>query len=235
MPAENPNTLHSAVKIVDLGRISYAGAYARQRAIQERVIDRRGERDVPVGTILLLEHDPPVITVSRRPGAREHLLAPPEMLARRGVELIETDRGGDITYHGPDQVVAYAILDLNRLSLNLRSYMHWLEQIVIDAVATFSIQAERDPDATGVWVEQAHTRAKLCAMGVRVSRWVSMHGLALNVDPEMSHFQMIVPCGLAGRSVTSLRELLGEQCPTTGDVKLMLADAFVAAVRLRIT
>ncbi len=239
--------------VTDLGRISYANAYAEQRRLHELVVARRGEGDGSAGHILLLEHDPPVITVSNRPGAAKHLLATPELLAGQGIEIAPTDRGGDITYHGPGQLVAYAILDLNRLRLNLRSYMRWLEQVVIDTLAEFGLGGERDACATGVWLPArqanpdpeggAHracpgaatppTNAKICAMGVRVSRWVSMHGLALNVEPNLNHFKLIVPCGLAGRPVTSMRAELGDACPSLDTVKAALGDRFRQAVRAR--
>lgn len=248
MHAQKSSHASSALEVHDLGRISYADAYEKQRALQDEVFAGRHVEGSPVGHVLLLEHDPPVITISRRPEARSHLVASPELLRSKGIEVAETDRGGDITYHGPGQLVAYTIMDLNRLGLNLRSYMRWLEQVVIDTAARFGVDGQRDHCATGVWVaideaapsaaapgEETETcrvggNAKLCAMGVRVSRWVSMHGLALNVRPDLAHFSLIVPCGLAGRPVTSLHELLGDASPTMEQVKEALADQFGQAV-----
>src|SRR5262249_23731675 len=160
-----------------------------------------------------VEHDPPVITVTPRAGV--NLLASPEALAAAGIEVEETDRGGDITYHGPGQLVVYPILDLNLLKLRLHEYMRMLAAAVIDTCAAFGVRARRDVCATGVWVPRGDadasngtcgslTDAKICAMGVRVRRWVTMHGLALNVTTDLSHFSHIVPCGLVGRPVTSL-------------------------------
>ena len=147
--AENIPTLI----VRDLGRMAYAEAFELQKSLQRAVIDSRsdppGEREM---YLLLVEHDPPVITISRRKGARRHLVATPEQLAAAGVEVAETDRGGDITYHGPGQLVAYPILDLNALGLRIEGYMRLLEQIVIDALAAFGIVGTRDPKATGVWV-----------------------------------------------------------------------------------
>jgi len=176
----------------DLGRISYDEAFEVQRRVHADVL--AGERPA---TVLLLEHDPPVVTVSRRKGAGEHLLASPESLARHGIEVRETDRGGDITYHGPGQLVVYPILRLDEYGLNLRRYIRLLEQVVIDAVARFDVVAERDACAVGVWTE-AHwgdtastsrpdaaaceatpNNAKLAAIGVRIRKWTTMHGLAL--------------------------------------------------------
>ncbi len=212
------------LQVVDLGRMGYADAYAEQQRRHAEVLAWRGEAEAgasrPAGIVLLVEHDP-VITVTRRPGAAGHVLATPGLLARHGVELVETDRGGDVTYHGPGQLVAYPIVDLNRVGLRLHEYMRALEGAVIAAVAGFGVAGERDPAATGVWVPGAvrGESAKLCAMGVRVRRWVSMHGLALNVTTDLSHFGLIVPCGLAGRPVTSLHALLGDRCPPMAEVK----------------
>jgi len=235
-------------EFVELGRMPYGQALALQRATLEQAIAAR-ELGGWVGRVFLVEHDPPVVTVTRRPGAASNLLATPERLSSLGIELAETDRGGDITYHGPGQLVVYPILDLNRLGLRIHSYMRFLEELVIRTIARFGVRGVRDPGATGVWTTQATARpslqapvggsdaaagnervedetgspgAKICALGVRVSRWVSMHGLALNVDPDLSHFQLIVPCGLHGRPVTSLRRELGERAPTMDAVRLAL-------------
>jgi len=214
--------LHLDVR--NLGRMPYGEALTLQRSIQQEVIAAR-KCGGHAGVLLLLEHEPPVITVSRRASAASHLLATPETLRAAGVEVCDTDRGGDITYHGPGQLVVYPILDLNRLGLRLHGYMRWLEDRVIEALAHFGVAATRDKDATGVWIGTN----KICALGVRVSRWVSMHGLALNVDPDLSHFDLIVPCGLHGRGITSLRRELGEACPDMEAVKEVLCDGFDAA------
>jgi len=211
------------VEVRDLGRMSYDDALSIQRRVQAEVIASR-ERPAGAGrramSILLLEHDPPVITVSARKTARQHLIATPAQLEAAGVEVRETDRGGDITYHGPGQLVVYPILDLNAIGLRLHGYMRFLEHAVIDVLASFGIEGRRDPEATGVWVGgEDMPAAKICAMGVRVSRWVSMHGLALNVTTNVEHFNLIVPCGLVGRSVTSMQRQLGAACPAMIDVK----------------
>jgi lipoyl(octanoyl) transferase len=244
-------TLAASERIVvhDLGRLAYADALALQRSAHAEVIADRERGAVAPMPVFLLEHDPPVITVSRRPGAAEHLLATPELLAEHGVTLAETDRGGDITYHGPGQLIAYPILDLNRLGFRVHGYMRWLESIVIETIASFGVVGHRDHCATGVWVggevdasasavdnaaetpscaDAARGGRKICAMGVRVARWVAMHGLALNVQPDMRHFGLIVPCGLVGRPVTSLTLETG-MAPPMDLVKRRLADAFVRA------
>lgn len=194
---------------VHAGRTRYAEALEMQREHHAAVLAGRDSGSAELGRIILTEHEP-VVTVTRRGAAAGHVLFSEEALAARGVELRETDRGGDVTYHGPGQLVCYPIVDLNRLGLNLHGYMRALEEAVIGTLARFGIAGERDPAATGVWVRDPETdgTAKVCAMGVRIRRWVTMHGLAINVDPDMGHFDLIVPCGLAGRGVTSMRRVL---------------------------
>lgn len=223
-----------AISIIDLGRLDYASAYDLQVAHHAEVLAAREAGDrARIGRVLLVEHDPPVITISRRAGAANNLLATPELLARHGVTVAETDRGGDITYHGPGQLVVYPILDLNRLRLGLHDYMRLLESAVIDTCSRFGVTAQRDASATGVWVtrsthaspDASPPSAKICAMGVRVRRWVSMHGLALNITTNLDHFGLIVPCGLHGRPVTSLlRERGPERCPSMAEAKSALVD-----------
>jgi lipoyl(octanoyl) transferase len=213
-----------SLRVIDLGRMGYRGAYEVQCAHVEEVLAARAAGTPEWGRVLVVEHEP-VITVSRRKGAREHLVATAAQLSEAGVAVEETDRGGDITYHGPGQLVVYPILDLNSLMLGLHDYMRLLEQAVIDACAVFGVKGERDAGATGVWVDHHGVMSKVAAMGVRVRKWVSMHGLALNVEPDLSHFQLIVPCGLAGRPVTSLRELLGGEGPSMDEVRGVLVGA----------
>lgn len=222
----SPDTLH----VRDLGRLPYAEALGVQRRLQQEVIAGRAAGGGPMH-LILVEHDPPVITVSRRRGADRHLVAPPARVAAAGIEIAATDRGGDITYHGPGQLVVYPILDLNVFGLRLHSYMRFLEQIVIEVLDAFGIRGDRDPEATGVWVagEASAASRKICAMGVRVSRWVSMHGLALNVTTNLEHFDLIVPCGLVGRSVTSMERELGDACPPMSAVKDAMTRSFLRA------
>jgi lipoyl(octanoyl) transferase len=230
-----------------LGRTPYARAYEAQVRAHARVLEARSappdspdsSEPRPAAVILTVEHDP-VITISRRAGASGHLLASNDTLARMGVDVQETDRGGDITYHGPGQLVVYPIVDLNAFSLGLHDHMRMLEQCVIDACASWGVHAERDPGATGVWVRmhmpdapaQAPS-AKLCACGVRVRRWISMHGLAINVDTNLRHFDLIVPCGLVGRKVTSLRELLGDRTPSMDEVRERIVSKLTQALHAR--
>jgi lipoate-protein ligase B len=208
--------------------MAYDAAYAEQALTHERVLSGREAVDAPLGEILLVEHDP-VITVTRKAREAGNVLATPQMLAHFGVALHDTDRGGDVTYHGPGQLVVYPIVDLNRLNLGLHAYMRCLEGAVINTLASLGVVGVRDASATGVWVPgpsgEASDGAKIAAMGVRLRKWVSMHGLALNVVPDMSHFNLIVPCGLVGRPVTSLKLLLGDAAPTMDQVKPVLVDA----------
>jgi lipoyl(octanoyl) transferase len=199
------------LSVLDLGRIGYSDALALQRETHERLVADREARGRM--TLLLLEHDPPVVTVTRRVGAADHVLASDEMLARHGIERVDTDRGGDVTYHGPGQLVAYPILDLQRLGLKVHPYVRWLEQCVIDAIAPEGLRGLRDPSATGVWVgSDGEPQRKIAAIGVRLSRFASMHGFALNVAPDLAHFGLIVPCGLQ-RPVTSVTAEVGAGAP----------------------
>lgn len=237
-----------SLDVVDLGRLPYAQAYAVQAATLETVLASRDAAAPKTGVILTVEHDP-VITVSRRAGAAEHIVANRDTLAQMGISVEETDRGGDITYHGPGQLVVYPILDLNALNLGLHAYMRLLEQAVIDTCAEFGVPAQRDASATGVWVpidarsgrldarasaagDPAATTqlAKVCAMGVRVRRWISMHGLAINVRTDLRHFATIVPCGLHGRPVCSLESVLGAGAPTLPQVREILVRTLRASV-----
>lgn len=230
--------------MIDLGPLGYEEALAIQRRRQDELIAARGGRAGSIGTIHLVEH-PPIITVTSRPSAAGHVLADGARLRALGVRVLPTDRGGDVTYHGPGQIVAYPVLDLERLGrggkpLGLHGYMRLLEQAVIDTLAEWAIEGERDPAATGVWVRRgeggggggAASMAKIAAMGVRVRKWVTTHGLALNVDCDLSHFGLIVPCGLAGRPVTSMRALLGSKCPGVDSVKRTLAGHILRRIDL---
>jgi lipoate-protein ligase B len=214
------------LEIQDLGKMAYEPALALQRSIQQQVISYRNTDEASPFHLLFVEHDPPVVTVSRRATAREHLLATENELKANGVQLCETDRGGDITYHGPGQLVGYPIFDLNALSLRLHGYMRFLEDTIINALHHFGLEGQRDSCATGVWVGDE----KICAMGVRISRWVSMHGFALNVSPNMEHFNLIVPCGLAGRQVTSMQQLLGNDCPSLEMVQKVVGAEFLESI-----
>lgn len=225
----------TGIQVIDLGRISYAAAYQIQSEHLARVVASRDSAAPILGVILLVEHDP-VITVSRRAGAEANVIATSDALRVAGVDVQSTDRGGDVTYHGPGQLVAYPIVDLNAHGLRIIDYIRLLEGAIVDTLSKLGVKARTDPAATGVWTAAgAHAQpdAKIAAIGVRVRQWVSMHGLSLNVDPDMRHFNLIVPCGLHGRAVTSLRQVLGERCPSLGDIKPILAGALRARLDAR--
>jgi lipoyl(octanoyl) transferase len=228
------------LEIIDLATLAYRPAWERQLEVHERVL----AGDLPDGALILVEH-PPVITLGRRQSAMQNLLATSTMLQSRGVELVESDRGGDITFHGPGQLVTYPILPLNRYHLNLHAYMRFLEEAVIQTLGGFGVAGERLEGATGVWVNvlaprgdaragagdetaevsPAKSLAKICAMGVKLRKWVTLHGLALNVTTDLGFFGLINPCGL-GRPVTSLEKILGRECPAMAEVKKALAGRF---------
>lgn len=205
------------MRIVDLGLMDYQAAWREQERLHEAVV-QNGEE-----TLLLVEH-PPVITLGRRPDARKNLLASESQLRRAGVELVQSDRGGDITFHGPGQLVAYPIVRLADHGLTVAGYVHRLESIVIDVLADLGITAFADPAAVGVWTRFEKSTAKICAIGVRIRRGVSMHGLALNVAGDLSGFSHIVPCGLAGRPVISIARILGDGGAPMAMVKKILVS-----------
>jgi lipoyl(octanoyl) transferase len=203
--------------VEDLRTMPYGDAWAHQERVHADVVAGGEER------LLLVEH-PAVITCGRRPNVAKNLLASPEQLAKLGVEFVESDRGGDITFHGPGQLVAYPIVRLIDHGLSVGGYVRRLEQAVIDTLGELDIPARKDECAVGVWVDdETGTLAKICALGVRVRRGVTMHGIALNVTTDLTYFDLIVPCGLACRPVTSVRELRGDASPGVAEVKRALA------------
>ncbi len=213
--------------IDDLGILNYRDAWALQERMHAEVLAGAPER------VLLVEH-PPVITFGRRPGIERNLLASPELLAHRGVEVVPSDRGGDITFHGPGQLVVYPIIRLADHKLSISGYVHLLETVIIDVLSSFGIGATADPAAVGVWTTAANcTSAKVCAIGVRIRRGVTLHGLALNVTTDLSFFDLIIPCGLVNRPVTSLSQLLDGSAPKMADVKVTLVTRLATALRRR--
>ena len=183
----------------DLGRMSYAHALAIQHEIA-------GERKQGLGAdhLLFVEH-PHVVTLGRD-GHEGNVLASKEMLRSAGIEIYESDRGGDVTYHGPGQIVAYPIMDLREWKRDVGAFVRGMEQVLIDALAGFGIKARRMAKLTGVWVGEEEKAAKIAAIGVHLSRWVSTHGFALNVSTDLRYFDHIVPCGLT-KPVTSMAAL----------------------------
>src|SRR5438128_8598520 len=186
---------------VDLGLIPYAEAYA----LQKRIVAAR-KLGLIDDVLIFCEH-PHVITQGRN-GKREHLLASESVLRQKSVEFFETSRGGDVTYHGPGQIVAYPILNLGAIRRDVVWYVRELEEAMIRATAEFGIVAGREAGKTGVWVGEGKTSEKLAAIGVHISRWITSHGLAYNVSTDLRNFDLIVPCGIADRKATSLEKLL---------------------------
>jgi lipoyl(octanoyl) transferase len=189
-------------QVVDLGLIGYAEAWA----LQKRVVAAR--KSAAIEDVLLLCQHPHVITQGRS-GRRENLLASEQVLRQKGVEFHATDRGGDITYHGPGQIVGYPILNLGAIRRDVVWYVRMLEEAMIRATAEFGITAERIAGKTGIWVGNVGSEEKLAAIGVHISRWVTSHGFAYNVSTDLRFFDLIVPCGIADRKATSLERLLG--------------------------
>jgi lipoyl(octanoyl) transferase len=191
-----------------LGRVGYGEALE----LQAKLVEER--RSGAIGdTILLLEH-PPVITLGvKTRGGRANIIATPEALAAEGVEVFETGRGGDITYHGPGQLVGYPILDLRPDRCDVHKYVRDIEQALIIALREFGIEGGRVEGRTGVWVGSPGREEKIAAIGVRISRWITSHGFALNVATDLRHFRLIVPCGITDRGVTSIDRVLGRSVP----------------------
>jgi len=188
-----------------LGRVPYADALELQRVLVE---DRRAGR---IGDTLVLVEHPHVLTLGvRGDGGRAHILVTPEALAARGIEVHETGRGGDVTYHGPGQIVGYPIIDLNPDRRDVHRYVRDLETVLMRTAADYGIVAGRIEGLTGVWVGDQ----KLAAIGVRIARWITSHGFAFNVTTDLDLFSLIVPCGIADRGVTSLSRLLGRGIDT---------------------
>ena len=200
------------LRVERMGRVPYGPMHDLQQIRQGEVAT--GEAD---DTLFLLEHDP-VITLGRNSGDG-HVLVDREVLAARGVELFATGRGGDVTYHGPGQVVGYPIVALQEDERDIKAYVGWLEEIMIRTAAAFGVEAGRVDGLRGIWVGND----KIGAVGVRIAQWTTLHGFALNVSTHLDDFSMIVPCGLHGRGVTSLARLLG-QAPAIADVEERLAE-----------
>jgi lipoate-protein ligase B len=185
--------------LVNLGQAKYLEVLDLQR----RLVELRQENCVP-DTLLLVEHEP-IITLGRR-GSTNNILSNAEELASQGIQLQRVERGGDVTYHGPGQLVVYPIVHLTQRNLSVRGFVDLLEETIIQVLADFGIQAGRDAQHRGVWVEDL----KVAALGVAIRRWVSFHGIALNISPNMDHFCHINPCELRSEQVTSMAKLLGD-------------------------
>jgi lipoyl(octanoyl) transferase len=202
------------IEIRRLGAVAYQDGLALQRSLVE---ERRAAR---VPDLLLLLRHPPVITLGvKGDGGRSNVIADPDRLARLGIEISETGRGGDVTYHGPGQIVGYPILDLRPDRCDVHRYVRDLEEVMIRVCADYGLQAGRIAGLTGTWAGEQ----KIGAIGIRISRWITSHGFAFNVSTNLDHFDLIVPCGISNRGVTSLEQATGR--------KVRLGDAEDAVVR----
>ena len=217
------------LNFIDWGTIGYAAAWDKQHDCFEALLAAKLAGRDYVNQVIFCEH-PHVYTLGRS-GKEQNMLLAAEQLAQIGATYYHIDRGGDITYHGPGQLVCYPILNLEDFSLGLKDYVHLLEEAVIRVCASYGIETGRMEHATGVWIE-GHTPAarKICAIGVRSSRFVTMHGLALNVNTDLRYFQYIHPCGFIDKGVTSIQRELGREIPMT-DVKGRLRKALEESLR----
>ena len=220
--------LEARMNVIDLGILEYHAAWQRQTEAHE-LVQAGGEE-----TLFLVEH-PPVITLGRQADkALANVLFSQDQLDSRGVSVVESDRGGNVTFHGPGQLVVYPIIRLNDYRLSVGAYVRFLEDVVIETLSHFGIAGELDKDNIGVWTrdekrdekrDEDAPAAKICALGVRVKRGVTLHGLALNVSTDLKFFQMIVPCGI-NLPVTSIRQILDARAPTMDEVKVKIVEIF---------
>lgn len=211
--------------IIDEGVRDYEDMLDRQRSVFKKMVDKKKTR-LPIEEeyLFLVEHNP-VITLGRH-AVRSNVLFSKETLQERGVSVYEIERGGDVTYHGPGQLVAYPLLDLEHHRLGVKDYVGLLEEAVIRVISEFGIKGERVPGANGVWIEAGTSRErKICAMGVKCSRYITMHGLALNVNTDMSGFNLINPCGFVDKGVTSMAKEIGYEVEIN-EVKAIIASKF---------
>lgn len=192
---------------IDWGRINYEDAFERQTKLFDALIEAKQKGDKSINRLIFCEHNP-VLTIGKS-GKENNLLIPEELLTQRGVAYYHTNRGGDITYHGPGQITGYPIFDLEYWELGLKQYIHLMEEAVIRFLDLYGIKAERLNGATGVWIDTDKKNArKICAIGVKSSRFVTMHGFALNINTDLSYYSLINPCGFIDKGVTSLENEL---------------------------
>lgn len=208
---------NNQVELCELGLIDYKEAWDYQENLFDQIVlakqrKRDGLSDIKTPNFLLLCEHPHVYTIGKS-GKETNLLINEEMLKSRGASFYKINRGGDITYHGPGQLVAYPILDLDNFKLSIKSYIDKLEEVIIRTLNRYGVVGARSEGATGVWLDATnHVKArKICAIGVRTSHWVSMHGFAFNISTDLGYFEHIIPCGIQGKSVTSLEKELGRK------------------------
>jgi lipoyl(octanoyl) transferase len=217
------------LEFVDWGLTPYAEAYEKQKALFDTAIERRMLHE-PVRSILVFCEHPHVITLGKH-ALDDNLLFPEEVLKEKQVELFRVDRGGDITYHGPGQLVGYPILDMESFHIGLKEYIYRIEETIIDLLAEYHIKGERLAGATGVWIDSDRPgkARKICAIGVRSSRYVTMHGFALNVSTDLAYFNLINPCGFKDKGVTSMEKELNREIDME-EVKKRLLNCFIECI-----
>ena len=224
------------VNIHDWGLIGYEEAWKKQESLMAINLEEKAKSrldndtpnplDVPTTHHLIFCEHPPVYTLGKN-GKMDHVLISNHEMEERGIGFFQTNRGGDITFHGPEQIVGYPILDLEKLKTDIGWYLRNLEEVIIQTIAEFGIKGERSTGETGVWIdaENIMKARKICAMGVRCSRWVTMHGFALNVNTDLSYFNHIIPCGIQHKQVTSIEKETGKKISVL-EVKEILTKKF---------
>ena len=223
--------MNKKVAFEDLGFRDYKEVWDEQEALFQQILDikiknRRQGTDLPTPNHFLFVEHPHVYTLGKS-GDPANLLVSEDTLAEKGARFYKINRGGDITYHGPGQVVGYPVLDLDNFFTDIHKYLRLLEEMVIRTLADYGLDGDRSEGETGVWLDVGTPRArKICAMGVRASRWVTMHGFALNVNTDLSYFDLMIPCGIQGKGVTSLSAELGRYLPMDA-VKARLQHHFL--------
>lgn len=215
--------------VLDWGRLGYTESWQRQHNLFDAmVVVKKGGKTPEEEYLVLVEHDP-VVTLGKH-AKSSNILLPESELARRGVECFSIERGGDVTFHGPGQLVVYPILDLEKHKLGVKDYVNLLEESVIRTLADYGIKGERREGASGVWIgKDTPMERKICALGVKCSRFCTMHGLALNVNTDLSWFGMINPCGFTDRGVTSMKLELGKEIDFE-EVKRRFSDIFLSLI-----
>jgi len=213
------------LNFVDWGLIPYSRAYEKQKELFEAAIRQKSEQKEALNTVVFCEH-PHVITIGKN-GSAFNLLFPEKTLKEKQVELYNVDRGGDVTYHGPGQLVGYPILDLETFNIGLKKYIFLLEEVIIRLLDRYAIKGERLAGAAGVWIDAGHPQKerKICAIGVKSSRYITMHGFALNISTDLSYFGLINPCGFKDKGVTSLEKELNRKVDCE-QIKERLKDIF---------
>lgn len=220
-----------------LGLIDYQQAWDIQKSYFSKIVDvklvnRKQDKQLLTPNYLLFCEHTPVFTIGKT-GSENHLLVNQAVLKEKGISFYHIDRGGDITYHGPGQLVGYPILDLDNFFTDIHRYLRCLEEAVILMLSDYGIQAGRVDGMTGVWIGQGREARKICAMGVRTSRWVTMHGFALNVNTELDYFNYIIPCGIQDKAVTSMKKELGKDISML-DVEQKLLSKLAAVFEMKI-